>query len=150
MSKKVVLWFICTLMTFKLHSQEAMIQGTVRDDSTGEGLPFASLIYKGSTIGTSTDTDGKFVLVIPEKERTLQVSYLGYTTQEIRILPNHAQHLDIRLKPDGISLKEVIVKPGKEKYSKRNNPAVRFVQRMIDLRDSNAPHNKDFYQFIIF
>ena len=147
MSKKVVLWFICTLMTFKLHSQEAMIQGTVRDDSTGEGLPFASLIYKGSTIGTSTDTDGKFVLVIPEKERTLQVSYLGYTTQEIRILPNHAQHLDIRLKPDGISLKEVIVKPGKEKYSKRNNPAVRFVQRMIDLRDSNAPHNKDFYQY---
>ena len=147
MNKKLVLWFMFTLTVFWLHAQEAMLQGTVRDDATGEGLPFASLIYKGTSLGTSTDTNGRFSLVVPDEKKILQISYLGYTTQEILIHPNQSQELDIRLKPDGIALQEVTIKPGKEKYSKKDNPAVRFVKKMIDLRDSNVPENKDYFQY---
>lgn len=147
MNKKLVLWFMFTLTVFWLHAQEAMLQGTVRDDATGEGLPFASLIYKGTSLGTSTDTNGRFSLVVPNEKKILQISYLGYTTQEILIHPNQSRELDIRLKPDGIALQEVTIKPGKEKYSKKDNPAVRFVKKMIDLRDSNVPENKDYFQY---
>ena len=147
MNKKLVLWFMFTLTVFWLHAQEAMLQGTVRDDATGEGLPFASLIYKGTSLGTSTDTNGRFSLVVPDEKKNLQISYLGYTTQEILIHPNQSRELDIRLKPDGIALQEVTIKPGKEKYSKKDNPAVRFVKKMIDLRDSNVPENKDYFQY---
>ena len=147
MNKKLVLWFMFTLTVFWLHAQEAMLQGTVRDDATGEGLPFASLIYKGTSLGTSTDTNGRFSLVVPNEKKILQISYLGYTTQEILIHPNQSRELNIRLKPDGIALQEVTIKPGKEKYSKKDNPAVRFVKKMIDLRDSNVPENKDYYRY---
>ena len=71
----------------------------------------------------------------------------GYTTQEIQILPTHSRQLDIRLKPEGIALQEVTVKPSKEKYSKKDNPAVIFVRKMIERRDMGNPRNKAFYQY---
>ena len=147
MRKKIVLWLTSTFIIWGIHAQETMIRGTVCDDATGERLPFASLIYKGTAIGTSTDMNGRFSLAMPEDEKTLQVSYLGYTTQEIRILPTHSHLLDIRLKPEGIALQEVTVKPGKEKYSKKDNPAVIFVRKMIEQRDMGNPRNKAFYQY---
>ena len=147
MRKKIVLWLTSTFIIWGIHAQEAMIRGTVCDDATGERLPFASLIYKGTAIGTSTDMNGRFSLAMPEDEKTLQVSYLGYTTQEIRILPTHSRQLDIRLKPEGIALQEVTVKPSKEKYSKKDNPAVIFVRKMIERRDMGNPRNKAFYQY---
>lgn len=147
MRKKIVLWLTSTFIIWGIHAQETMIRGTVCDDATGERLPFASLIYKGTAIGTSTDMNGRFSLAMPEDEKTLQVSYLGYTTQEIRILPTHSRQLDIRLKPEGIALQEVTVKPGKEKYSKKDNPAVIFVRKMIERRDMGNPRNKAFYQY---
>lgn len=147
MRKKIVLWLTSTLIIWGIHAQETMIRGTVCDDATGERLPFASLIYKGTAIGTSTDMNGRFSLTVPEDEKTLQVSYLGYTTQEIRILPTHSHLLDIRLKPEGIALQEVTVKPNKEKYSKKDNPAVIFVRKMIERRDMGNPRNKAFYQY---
>lgn len=147
MRKKIVLWLTSTFIIWGIHAQETMIRGTVCDDATGERLPFASLIYKGTAIGTSTDMNGRFSLTVPEDEKTLQVSYLGYATQEIRILPTHSRQLDIRLKPEGIALQEVTVKPGKEKYSKKDNPAVIFVRKMIERRDMGNPRNKAFYQY---
>lgn len=150
MSKKIVLWLTFTLIAWGVYAQEAMIRGTVYDDSTEEVLPFASLVYKGTAIGTSTDMNGRFSLAVPKDEKTLQVSYLGYSTQEIQILPTHSHQLDIRLKPEGIALKEVTIRPTKEKYSKKNNPAVMFVKRMIELRESNAPRNKDYFQYDLY
>ena len=147
MRKKIVLWLTSTFIIWGIHAQETMIRGTVCDDATGERLPFASLIYKGTAIGTSTDMNGRFSLTVLEDEKTLQVSYLGYTTQEIRILPTHSHLLDIRLKPEGIALQEVTVKPNKEKYSKKDNPAVIFVRKMIERRDMGNPRNKAFYQY---
>ena len=147
MRKKIVLWLTSTFIIWGIHAQETMIRGTVCDDATGERLPFASLIYKGTAIGTSTDMNGRFSLNVPEDEKTLQVSYLGYATQEIRILPTHSHLLDIRLKPEGIALQEVTVKPNKEKYSKKDNPAVIFVRKMIERRDMGNPRNKAFYQY---
>lgn len=147
MRKKIVLWLTSTFIIWGIHAQETMIRGTVCDDATGERLPFASLIYKGTAIGTSTDVNGRFSLTVPEDEKTLQVSYLGYATQEIRILPTHSHLLDIRLKPEGIALQEVTVKPGKEKYSKKDNPAIIFVRKMIERRDMGNPRNKAFYQY---
>lgn len=147
MRKKIVLWLTSTFIIWGIHAQEAMIRGTVCDDATGERLPFASLIYKGTAIGTSTDMNGRFSLAMPEDEKTLQVSYLGYTTQEIRIQPPHSHLLDIRLKPEGIALQEVTIKPSKEKYSKKDNPSVIFVRKMIERRDMGNPRNKAFYQY---
>lgn len=147
MSKKIVLWVAFLLVTFFGHAQEAMIRGTVTDSITGEGLPYASLIYKGTNVGTSTDMDGRFELLLPDRTQTLEISYLGYDTRQISIRPKYHRQLDIRLAPSSILMQEVTVRPGKEKYVKKDNPAVRFVKQLIERRESHAPQNKDYYQY---
>lgn len=147
MSKKIVLGILLPLNLFLGYAQSTMLKGLVTDSITGEGLPFASLIYKGTTTGTSTDMEGKFSLSLPSERRMLEISYLGYESKRIPINNNHSEYLHVRLKPASTTLQEVTVTPGKEYYSKKDNPAVRFVRNMIERRGSNAPRNKDYYQY---
>ena len=147
MMKKYVcflIYFLCTLCSI---AQEATIKGTVTDSITGEALPYASLIFKGTTIGTATDMNGHFELTLPERTQMLEISYLGYKTKQMNITPQYSGRLDIGLSPDDIALQEVTVKPKKEKYSKKDNPAVEFVKQMIERRKENSPRNKNYYQY---
>ena len=139
-----ITFFLCTLCSI---AQEAIIKGTVTDSITGEALPYASLIFKGTTIGTATDMNGHFELTLPERTQMLEISYLGYKTKQMNISPQYSRRLDIGLSPDDIALQEVTVKPKKEKYSKKDNPAVEFVKQMIERRKENSPRNKNYYQY---
>lgn len=139
-----ITFFLCTLCSI---AQEAIIKGTVTDSITGEALPYASLIFKGTTIGTATDINGHFELTLPERTQMLEISYLGYKTKQMNISPQYSRRLDIGLSPDDIALQEVTVKPQKEKYSKKDNPAVEFVKQMIERRKENSPRNKNYYQY---
>ena len=139
-----ITFFLCTLCSI---AQEAIIKGTVTDSITGEALPYASLIFKGTTIGTATDMNGHFELTLPERTQMLEISYLGYKTKQMNISPQYSRRLDIGLSPNDISLQEVTVKPKKEKYSKKDNPAVEFVKQMIERRKENSPRNKNYYQY---
>lgn len=117
------------------------------DSISGEALPYASLIFKGTTQGTATDLDGHFELPLPDRTQTLEVSYLGYDTRQLSIHSRTGSPLHIQLVPSGIALQEVTVKPGKERYSKKDNPAVRLVKQVIERRASNNPRNKAYYQY---
>lgn len=64
--------------------QQYNISGTVTDGSTGEPLVGVSIVVKGTIIGTLTDIDGKFSVPVSQQQATLQVSFIGYTTQEIQ------------------------------------------------------------------
>ena len=147
MSKKIVLWLLLTLIVFISHAQHITIQGTVTDSITNEKLPYASLMVRGTTLGTATDMNGYFKLTLPNHIQTLEISYLGYDTQQISISSQTNKPMVIRLKPSGITLQEVTIKPNKEKYSKKDNPAVLFVKQMIERRHSYHPHDKDYFQY---
>ena len=147
MMKKYICFLIFFLCTLCSTAQEAIIKGTVTDSITGEALPYASLIFKGTTIGTATDMNGHFELTLPERTQMLEIFYLGYKTKQMNITPQYSGRLDIGLSPDDIALQEVTVKPKKEKYSKKDNPAVEFVKQMIERRKENSPRNKNYYQY---
>jgi ferric enterobactin receptor len=64
------------------------LTGTIRDRTSGEALPGASIIVKGTTIGTSSNTDGYFTLLkVPTDTSTLQVQYLGYEKTDVFLSP---------------------------------------------------------------
>jgi hypothetical protein len=64
------------------------LTGTIRDVSSGEALPGANIYAKGTTIGTSTNSDGYFTLLnVPTDTSTLIVQYLGYEKTEIFLTP---------------------------------------------------------------
>ena len=87
-------------------SQEIIVSGIVFD-ANNQPLPGANIIEKGTTNGTQTDFDGKFSLILKNKNAVLVISYLGYLTQEVAI--TNQKELTIRLKEDAAGLDEVVV-----------------------------------------
>jgi TonB-linked SusC/RagA family outer membrane protein len=104
--KKLVLLFMCFLISTGLAiAQTTQVTGTVVDE-TGEPVIGASVVVKGNpTIGTVTDMDGYFKLDVPVQDRTLLVKYLGKKDQEVAVAAN----VNVTLQPAATFLDEVIV-----------------------------------------
>lgn len=83
------------------------LEGTVLDANTNEPLIGASILLKGEKTGVITDLFGKFVLSIPRTSCTLEISYVGYKTQEVYITDQ--AFVTVHLVPDDEMLGEVVV-----------------------------------------
>ncbi len=75
-------------------------------DTNGQPLPQATVLVKGTTLGTPTDANGRYSLQLPAGNQTLVFRYLGYISQEI---PAHNSIINVRLQEDTQSLGEVVV-----------------------------------------
>jgi outer membrane receptor protein involved in Fe transport len=85
--------------------QSGTCKGVVKD-ATGEAIIGASVVVKGTTNGSITDFDGNFELSGVKNGAILQVSYVGYITQEVKY---NGQALNVILKEDNMNLEEVVV-----------------------------------------
>ena len=85
---------------------EVSVSGTVTDEQ-GEPLIGASVLIKGTTVGSITDLDGKFSIRIPASGADLEISYIGYITKEVTVTTQ--DNLTIALEPDNRLLDEVVV-----------------------------------------
>ena len=92
------------------------ITGVIRDKSTGEALPFANIFVKGTTIGTSTNTDGYYTLLkVPTDTSTLIIQYVGYEKTETYLTPQTAKkNFIIEVKPQSQTLQNVTVTAHKD------------------------------------
>ena len=136
------------LFSITAEAQNTLVKGIVTDSVTGEGLPYTAIKVKDKNIGTTTDTEGKFSFSIPNTPCVLQVSYMGYITQELPVRPSGKTITwDIRLIPADFTLKEVTVKPRREHYRRRENPAVAFVRNVINSRKANDPRQHDYFSY---
>ncbi|WP_128544729.1 SusC/RagA family TonB-linked outer membrane protein [Larkinella soli] len=76
-------------------------------DRSGEALPGVNIRIKGTTRGTTTDSDGSFRLTLSDRKTPIVFSYIGYKTQEIAV--GNASTLAIQLDADQRQLNEVVV-----------------------------------------
>lgn len=88
-------------------AQSRSVSGRVTDQKTGEGLPGATVLLKGTTTGVSTSVDGRFTLSVPETGVTLIISSVGMTSQEVPI--GNRTTIDLVLAVDNKELNEVVV-----------------------------------------
>lgn len=89
-----------------VQTTDFQISGIVRDESKTP-LPGVNVILKGTTSGTTTDSDGKYALSVPDGNGILIYSFIGYVSQEVTI--SNRTLIDIDLAPDVKSLEEVVV-----------------------------------------
>jgi TonB-linked SusC/RagA family outer membrane protein len=103
---KILLFWAAMLTPVAAFAQnEISVSGIISDEI--ETLPGASVAVKGTTIGTTSDIDGKFTLKVPGEGSVLIISYIGYATQEIKVGPN--RNLNIKLFAEDNKLDEVVV-----------------------------------------
>jgi len=83
-----------------------IVTGRVTDENGG-GFPGVNVLLKGTSTGTSTDTDGKYSLSVPDENAILVFTFIGYTSQEVTV--GSRTSVDISLSPDVKALEEVVV-----------------------------------------
>ena len=105
--RKLLLLLSCMcLMTAHVWAQTRTIKGKVLDEK-GKPLSSVSIAVKGSNAGTTSSADGTFSLMVSSTTKKLEISFTGYSTEELKI--NSADEYTITLKTDYNSLSEVVV-----------------------------------------
>ena len=137
---------------FLSHAQSfTSASGIVKDSITGEPLPFVSVYFDGSTIGAMTDDNGTFTLQNNQGYTKLAAASLGYDTKFIDLKPGKQNdNLEVLLKPTAFEISEVVVKPKREKYTRKDNPAVELIKKVIAHKNDNRIEAKPEYQTEVY
>lgn len=138
--------------TFLSHAQSfTSASGIIKDSITGEPLPFVSVYFDGSTIGAMTDANGTFTLQNNQGYTKLAAASLGYDTKFIDLKPGKKNdNLELLLKPTAFEISEVVVKPKREKYTRKDNPAVELIKKVIAHKNDNRIEAKPEYQTEVY
>ncbi len=106
--KKFLLLFLVSVTSMSLAlAQGRTVTGTITDGETGEGIPGANVVIKGTSNGTITDFNGDYSINVSGDDVTLVVSYVGYATSEVAV--GSRSVVDVQLGLDVQSLEEIVV-----------------------------------------
>lgn len=142
---KILILFLLVLVASNAFAQQ--IKGVVTDSITHEPLMYISVYYQEKRdMGTITNIDGEYSLDTRRNGGTLVFSAVGYISKTVRVGSNN-QTVNVKLAPDNVLLNEVVVKPQKEKYSRKNNPAVEFMKKVIEHKKAQVLEVNEYYQY---
>jgi len=135
---------VCGLILFVIQAKaQGTIEGTIKDDDTGETLIGASVIIKGTTIGTITDIDGNFSLKVNQNPPiTLTIDFLGYQMKEVTV-NSFEEKVKVSLGPDQVMISEVEVVGSR--ISEKTKQAPLTVESMDIIAIKEAPSG-NFYE----
>ena len=139
-----VFFCVCCGLLFSVQCwAQQVVEGTIYDASTGETLIGATVVIKGTTEGTTTGINGEFSLEIDkELPVTLQIGYVGYSTQEIEV-SDVSEEVRIELGADEVVMEEIEVVG--QRISEKQKQAPLTVESMDVIAIKEAPSG-NFYE----
>lgn len=126
------------------------ITGMVRDSVTRQGIGYASISLVGTNEGTLATDKGGFTINTRTAFNKLRVTAMGYAPREVEVKTGQGSVVLIDMVPTGVELEELVVRKGKEKYSKKNNPAVDMIRELRRRRDDNDPKRHPYYGYSLY
>ena len=136
---------LCAFSSAAAGVKSRKVVGVVQDSISGERLGFVNVFSKKYKKGVTTDLNGVFTIWLPVRSE-FEVSSLGYNKKKA-IVDTSSDTLRVFMSPSTTELVEVVVKPKKKKYSKKNNPAVELMRRVRADHDAHDPGNAPFYSY---
>ncbi|MDB5018973.1 MAG: Membrane protein, partial [Pedobacter sp.] len=133
-----VLTLLLPLFALDAIAQNTIITGVIMDAKEKDPMPYVTVLFKGTSIITRSDEDGKFTISTSLGLTELQFSYVGYKTSLVVVKTGQTQDIVVKLEPEATSLNEVVVTAGKRpRYRNKANPAVELIRQVIDHKDQN-------------
>ncbi|HNC13666.1 MAG TPA: DUF5686 family protein, partial [Cyclobacteriaceae bacterium] len=134
-------YFLLALILFPLAGfTQTTITGKVTDANSGDPIPFANVVFKGSSIGTTTDFDGNYKLKTSTPTDSLQASYVGYRVKVKKVKPGVAQVINFQLDELSTGLAEVVITAGE-------NPAFEILRRVDENRKEHDKRRLTAYEY---
>jgi len=122
---------------------QTKVSGVVYDENNIP-MPFASVAFKGTTIGMVTNENGKFYLESKDNNLTLVVSFIGYKAQEKQLTVGGNYDLEFTLELENV-IEAIQIVGGKQ--SKKNNPAIDILRKIWERKRKNGLYMFDQYKF---
>ena len=141
---RIQLTLVLLLLSLTIQAQK--LTGRITDAETGEEIPYASVVYKGHNLAVISDIEG-YYSIAKHLGWKLTFSAVGYQNVEVTINNQTGTKMDIALKADNKQLKEVTISSKKGKYSRKNNPAVELMKKVIAAKKQTDLANHDFYKY---
>lgn len=135
---------IIVLLLLFAYKANAQVVGDIVDVS-GNPISYASVSYKGHHIAASSDIKGHFSI---ERHIGLRLTFssIGYRSQDV-LVEASTNNLKITLKEDRRNLSEVVVKAKRGRYTRKDNPAVELMRRVIAAKKRTDLANHEYYQY---
>ena len=146
MKQRYTIYALFLLSLFVSISASAQIKGVITDSLTNEPLMYITVQYEGKGVGGISNANGEYQVETRKGWDELTFSAVGYITKKVKLKPG-TRVLNVKLQSDDIMLSEVVVKPQKEKYSRKNNPAVEFMKKVIENKKALKLEENDYYQY---
>lgn len=125
---------------FLANAQETIVQGKVTDAASGDPIPFANVVFKGTSIGSTTDFDGNFLIKTVHPTDTIIASYIGYKARSKAVKRGVQQTINFQLEEDVTNLQEVIIKAGE-------NPAFAVLRNVVRNKSKNDKRKLTAYEY---
>lgn len=135
-TKALILFLFISSFTLLFGQEEIVIAGQVVDKADQQAIAFAKVSFQGSSISTTTNQDGFFLLRSNTQPRALVISVLGYKTKTKRLRKGQSVGLQVELEEKSAVLEEMVVYSG-------SNPAVNMMQYVRKNREKNNPSNRN-------
>jgi Family of unknown function (DUF5686)/CarboxypepD_reg-like domain len=119
---------------------QTVVSGKVTDAASGDPIPFANVIFKGISVGITTDFDGNYTLKTSTPSDSLQASYIGYKAKTKFVKKGVAQVINFQLQELSTSLSEVVITAGE-------NPAFEILRRVDQNRKEHDKRRLTAYEY---
>jgi len=118
------------------------------DSETKDPIPFANVIFVGTTMGTITGADGSFSIQSVEKVSLIEVSFIGYKKVQKKVQAGVKQTVNIYIEEDTEVLGEIVLKESKKK--ERDDPAYVMMKKVWANKKHNLPENLSSVQYEMY
>ncbi len=142
------LTLLILLFPFVAICQNTIVRGTITDAQTNQPLPFVTVGFPGTSIGTTSDNNGKYRIETGKSYTQLKFSFVGYKPIVRTIVAYKEQTINVKLQPDVQSLATVTIHSGKkQRYRNKDNPAVELIRQVIAHKDSNRMQSYNYTEY---
>jgi hypothetical protein len=141
-SKFLLRSFVAIILSFlfSIVSAQTIVKGKITDANSGDPIPFANIIFKGTTNGTTTDFDGNYSVKIATPVDSIIASYIGYKTRSKKVQNNSTQIINFQLEELVTNLQEVVFDAGE-------NPAFQILRNVVRNKDKNDKRRLSAYEY---
>lgn len=141
----LILLLLCNLSVSA--QKMTKVKGVVIDANTKEPLPFVSVNFVGTNVGTTTDFDGNFYMESQWASNRLLASFVGYNVDTLPVIIGTSQTVNFSLTEKAINIEAVNIVVKKKRYKNKGNPATAIMKNVIKNKKNNRKESLDYYEY---
>ncbi len=143
----ITILLFCAISICSFAENTFVFKGVIKDSIADEPIPYASIYIMGTKTGVVASVNGQFSFHSKSKQVEVRLQAVGYTNKVVKLKSGDDNENVVYLSSSTKTLDEVVVKKHREKYQKKGNPAVEYIDKVRARMKETDPKNHQYYVY---